>query len=40
MGGSGPLKNVLLTLAVFRQVTCRFMSTEKAKYPQAQVSVG
>ncbi|XP_039521132.1 E3 ubiquitin-protein ligase rnf213-beta isoform X4 [Pimephales promelas] len=36
MGGSGPLKNVLLTLAVFRQVTCRFMSTEKAKYPQAQ----
>ncbi|XP_056089655.1 E3 ubiquitin-protein ligase rnf213-beta [Rhinichthys klamathensis goyatoka] len=36
MGGSGPLKNVLLTLAVFRQVTCRFMSTERAKYPQAQ----
>uniref|UniRef100_A0A8C1VS82 RING-type E3 ubiquitin transferase n=1 Tax=Cyprinus carpio TaxID=7962 RepID=A0A8C1VS82_CYPCA len=36
MGGSGPVNNVLLTLAVFRQVTCRFMSPEKAIYPQAQ----
>ncbi|XP_016335836.1 E3 ubiquitin-protein ligase rnf213-beta-like [Sinocyclocheilus anshuiensis] len=35
--GSGPLKNVLLTLAVFRQVTCRFMSPERAIYPQAQI---
>ncbi|XP_026078195.1 E3 ubiquitin-protein ligase rnf213-beta isoform X1 [Carassius auratus] len=33
-GDSGPLKNVLLTLAVFRQVTCRFMSPDT--YPQAQ----
>uniref|UniRef100_A0A9J7YJS3 RING-type E3 ubiquitin transferase n=1 Tax=Cyprinus carpio carpio TaxID=630221 RepID=A0A9J7YJS3_CYPCA len=32
----GPLKNVLLTLAVFRQVTCRFLSPERAIYPQAQ----
>ncbi|XP_050980097.1 LOW QUALITY PROTEIN: E3 ubiquitin-protein ligase rnf213-beta-like [Labeo rohita] len=36
MGVSGPLKNVLLTLAVFRQVTCRFMSSERDIYPQAQ----
>ncbi|XP_077056473.1 E3 ubiquitin-protein ligase rnf213-beta isoform X2 [Siphateles boraxobius] len=36
IGGPGPLKNILLTLAVFRQVTCRFMSTESAMYPQEQ----
>ncbi|KAK9965830.1 hypothetical protein ABG768_004896 [Culter alburnus] len=36
VGCSGPVKNVLLTLAVFRQVTCRFMSPERAIYPQAQ----
>ncbi|KAF4106371.1 E3 ubiquitin-protein ligase rnf213-beta-like isoform X3 [Onychostoma macrolepis] len=36
MAGSGPLKNVLLTLAVFRQVTSRFMSPERAIHPQAQ----
>ncbi|XP_043109399.1 E3 ubiquitin-protein ligase rnf213-beta isoform X2 [Puntigrus tetrazona] len=36
IGVSGPVKNVLLTLAVFRQVTCRFMSPEKAVLPQAK----
>ncbi|XP_052426303.1 E3 ubiquitin-protein ligase rnf213-beta [Carassius gibelio] len=36
MGGSDPVNNVLLTLAVFRQVTCRFKSPEKAIAPQAQ----
>lgn len=34
--GSGPLKNALLTLAVFRQVTCRFMSPERTLHPQEQ----
>lgn len=34
---NGPLKNVMLTLAVFRQVTCHFMSPERALDPEAQV---
>ncbi|XP_051523957.1 E3 ubiquitin-protein ligase rnf213-beta-like isoform X2 [Myxocyprinus asiaticus] len=36
MGSSGSLKSALLTLAVFRQVTCRLMSSEREIYPQAQ----
>ncbi|XP_073722611.1 E3 ubiquitin-protein ligase rnf213-beta [Misgurnus anguillicaudatus] len=36
MDVSGPLKNVLLTLAVFRQVTCRLLSPERAIHSQAQ----
>lgn len=36
MDASGPVKNVLLTLAVFRQATCRFISPERAIYPLAQ----
>ncbi|KAA0724979.1 E3 ubiquitin-protein ligase rnf213-beta [Triplophysa tibetana] len=36
MGGSGPLKNIMLTLAVFRQVTCHLMSPKRAIDPQGQ----
>ncbi|KAA0724978.1 E3 ubiquitin-protein ligase rnf213-beta [Triplophysa tibetana] len=36
MNGSGPLKNVMLTLAVFRQVTCHLVSPERTLDPQAQ----
>ncbi|XP_051967995.1 E3 ubiquitin-protein ligase rnf213-beta-like [Xyrauchen texanus] len=35
-GSSGSLKDVLLTLAVFRQVTCHLMSSEKKMRPQLQ----
>ncbi|XP_056627258.1 E3 ubiquitin-protein ligase rnf213-beta-like isoform X2 [Triplophysa dalaica] len=33
---SGPLKNVMLTLAMFRQVTCHLVSPERAIDPQGQ----
>ncbi|XP_051530047.1 E3 ubiquitin-protein ligase rnf213-beta-like isoform X2 [Myxocyprinus asiaticus] len=36
VGSSGFLKSVLLALAVFRQVTCRLMSSEKKMRPQTQ----
>ncbi|TRY96584.1 hypothetical protein DNTS_014460 [Danionella cerebrum] len=36
IGCLGPLKNALLTLAMFRQVTCCFMSPDSAVHPQSR----